>query len=49
MTTRSEFLRLLLKAFPPAKAIFTGISALLGVRILAPPFCGLPSSNARIL
>ena len=33
-------LTLFLKAFPPAKVIFTGISALLGVRLLAPPSRG---------
>ena len=41
-------MNLLLKVFPPAKVISI-ISALLGVRILTPPFRGLSSSNARIL
>jgi hypothetical protein len=38
-----------LKAFPPAKVIFTGISALLGVRILTLPSRGRPSSYAGII
>jgi hypothetical protein len=37
------FLTLLLKAFPPAKVIFTGIGVLLGVRVLSLPFVDLTS------
>ena len=42
-------LTLLFKAFPPAKVIFTGISALLGVRLLAPSSHERPSSDVGIL
>jgi hypothetical protein len=39
-------LTLLLKAFPPAKVIFTGIGVLLGVRVPSLPFRGPHPSNA---
>jgi hypothetical protein len=40
-------LTLLVKVFPPAKAIFTGIGVLLGVRALALHFRELLPSNTE--
>ena len=39
---------LILKAFPPAKVIFTGIGVLLGVSVLPLPIRGHHTSNARV-
>jgi hypothetical protein len=38
----------LVKAFPPAKVIFTGIGVLLGVRGLTLLFRELPPSDAEV-
>ena len=42
--SRSEFDATTSKAFPPAKAIFTGIGALLAVRVLVILFVDPPSN-----